>query len=330
MVKIAIDIMGGDHAPNEILEGAMLAIAENQDLELILVGSEEAMPSVLPERVTTHFSQSVMAMDESVENLRGKRDSSIWQATALVKNGEADAIVSAGSTGAQMASALMQLKRITGIDRPAVAVLFPTKAGHKVLMDTGANTSVTARNLKEFAEMGKVYASCVLGIKNPRIALLSNGTEEHKGTELVKEANALLKTTDLNFIGNLEGRDVPYGNYDVMVTDGFSGNITIKVAEGVSAMLMDVIKENFMSNLRSKIGAMLVKPAMKDVKSMLDYRETGGAPLLGVNGVSIVCHGGSDRIAVKNAIKVAKTCVNGNFIGQIADTISEDAKLNQE
>lgn len=324
-MRIAVDAMGGDHAPSEIIEGALIAAKEHPDWQIILVGKEDRLPkqSLYPANVRTYPAGSVMAMDESVEHLRQKKDSSIWVATQLVKEGEADAVVSAGSTGAQMASALLQFGRIKGIERPAVCVVFPTFNGGKIVLDTGANVDVKPQQLFQFALMGDVYSQAIFHVENPRIALLSNGTEEHKGTELVQQTHEMLKNSNLNFIGNVEGRDISYGEYDVLVTDGFTGNVVLKLAEGLSKVLFTQMKREFKSNLRSKLGAALIKPALMNLKKAMDYAEYGGAPLVGVKGISIVCHGSSNSIAIKNAIGVAGKLVEADFIGHITEKVAK-------
>lgn len=324
-MRIAVDAMGGDFAPGEICLGAVLAAESFPEIELTLVGNEtilkQEFPS-LPKNVTIFHASEVMAMDESVEAIRKKRDSSIWVATKLVKEKEADAVVSAGSTAAQMASALLQFGRIKGIDRPAISTVFPTIKGGKVLLDVGANTNVRPEQLFQFALMGKTYAEVILGIKNPGVALLSNGTEEGKGNDVIVEAHQLLKKANLNFIGNIEGRDIPAGEYDVAVCDGFVGNVVIKVSEGLGGLLFSLLKQEFERSLRTKIGAALVLPGLKNIKKMLDYAEVGGAPLLGVKGVSIICHGSSKKRAIQNAIRVARDCVSGKFIERIEESIN--------
>lgn len=326
-MKIAVDAMGGDLAPQEIILGAIQAAEAYPEIQIVLVGDQPLLQKefpTLPANISLQHASEVMAMDETVENLRNKKDSSIWVATKLVKDKQADAVVSAGSTASQMASALLQFGRIKGIDRPAIATVYPTLQGGKVILDVGANSNVQAEQLVQFAVMGKTYAEVILGLKNPRVALLSNGTEEGKGNDLIVAAHQLLKESSVNFIGNIEGRDIPNGNYDVAVCDGFTGNVVIKVSEGLSSSLFFLLKEEFQSNLRAKIGAALILPGLKNIKKKLDYAEVGGAPLLGVKGVSIICHGSSKAKAIKNAIRVAKECVAGNFIARIEASIQQE------
>ncbi|MEG0874436.1 MAG: phosphate acyltransferase PlsX [Clostridiales bacterium] len=328
-MKIAVDIMGGDYAPLEIINGALAAVKNNQWLELILVGNEETFKEHLPElpqRVEAVFSKTVMAMDESVENLRRKKDSSIFVATSLVKEGKAAAVVSAGSTGAQMAAGILLLGRIKGIKRPAIVIPFPTLNGDKLMLDGGANPDATAENLMDFAILGNAYAKNALGLDAPKIGLLSNGAESHKGTVAVVGAHQMLKSAHddniLNFIGNIEGRDAMNGKFDVMVCDGFSGNIVLKLTEGVAVGLFKLIKKEITATFMRKIGAFLVKPGLMNLKKIFDYSAYGGAPLLGINGISIICHGSSKAKAIENAILNAGKCVERGFVSQLVDDVA--------
>lgn len=321
-MKIAVDVMGGDHAPEEIIKGALNAVEANKGLEVILVGSEAAISKWvpdIPQRVEVVYSQSVMAMDEAVENLRRKKDSSIFIATSLVKEGKAAAVVSAGSTGAQMAAAILLLGRIKGIKRPAIVIPYPTLNGAKVMLDGGANPDASAENLMDFAILGNAYAKSLLGIDEPRVALLSNGAESHKGSAAVVEAHKMMKEAGVfNFIGNVEGRDMLTGDYDVVVCDGFSGNIVLKLTEGVAVGLFKLIKEEITATAMRKLGAALVKPGLMNIKKLFDYSAYGGAPLLGVKGVSMICHGSSKAQAIENAIINAVSCVEQNFVAALA------------
>ena len=322
-IKIAVDAMGGDNAPQAVVEGVVNAAKANKDLQLILVGLPGALPGEkqLPENVFVMDCGSVMAMDEPVANLRQKRDSSIWIATKLVKDGEADAVISCGSTGAQMSSALLLLKRINGIARPAISLTFPNMKGGSVLLDAGANIEVTPEQYQQFGIMGSVAAEILLRRENPKVALLANGTEPHKGTEELRQAYELLENTDVNFKGFMEARTIMSGEVDVIVTDGFTGNVVIKEAEGISKTLMSILKAELMSTLKSKIGAVLAKDAFNNVKSVLDYKRVGGAPLLGVRGISMVCHGSSDAQAVENAVLTTKNCVESKFIEILTERV---------
>ncbi|MDO4542475.1 MAG: phosphate acyltransferase PlsX [Bacillota bacterium] len=325
-MKIAVDVMGGDHAPAEIIQGALNAVEANKGLEIVLVGNEEAIRThapQLPQRVEAVFSETVMAMDEAVENLRRKKDSSIYVATSLVKEGKAEAVVSAGSTGAQMAAAILLLGRIKGVKRPAIVIPYPTLDGDKVMLDGGANPDATAENLVDFAILGNAYAKSLLGMDEPRVALLSNGTESHKGTAAVIEAHKIMaEAKTFSFIGNVEGRDMMKGNYDVVVCDGFSGNIVLKLTEGVAAGLFSLIKKEITATPVRKLGAALVKPGLSNLKKLFDYSAYGGAPLLGVKGVSMVCHGSSKALAIENAITGAVSCVEHGFIEALAQDVA--------
>ncbi len=330
-MRIAVDIMGGDYAPQEIIKGALMAGEKNPERHYILVGTTEALNTLppLPSNISTCLAGSVIGMDEAVENLLSKKDSSIWLATKLVKDKEADAIVSSGSTGAQMVAANLLLGRIKGISRPAIIGIIPTPKGDKLYVDMGANTACTPEMLLQFAIMGNVYAKQKMGIENPKIALLSNGTEEHKGTEIVVAAHKLLAEGKLNFIGNLEGRDIPAGNYDVMVTDGFTGNVALKTIEGTAAVLLGMIKKELTINPLRKLGAALIMPGLKSIKKVLDPNEQGGAPLVGIKGISIISHGSSNNIAVYNALEVAANCIEGDFVNKITQAIAAERFENK-
>lgn len=325
-MRIAVDAMGGDHAPEEIVKGAMLAAEASSDVQLILVGQKERIQTFLsgklPGNVSLYEASEVIEMDEHPANaVRKKKDSSIVVATRLVKLGEADAVVSAGSTGAQMAAALLGLGRIKGIERPAIVTVLPTPEGGKLILDVGANMDASPQQLCQYGQMGSIYANKILGIPNPRVGLLNVGTEEGKGNELTQKAYPLLKAGPINFIGNVEGRDVPYGRADVVVCEGFAGNILLKAAEGLAGVLFEQIKEKITSNMVRKLGALAVKPGLKEIAQMMDYSEYGGAPLLGVNGISIICHGSSKAKAIFNAIRVARECVHVRLIDQIRDDL---------
>lgn len=325
-MRIAVDAMGGDYAPVEIVKGALLAAEASPDVQLILVGQKERIQSflsgTLPKNVSLHEASEVVEMDEHPANaVRKKKDSSIVVATRLVKLGEADAIVSAGSTGAQMAAGLLGLGRIKGIERPAIATVLPTSDGGKLILDVGANMDATPEQLCQYGQMGSIYAAKILGIPNPRVGLLNVGSEEGKGNELTQKAYPLLKACPINFVGNVEGRDVPYGRADVVVCEGFAGNILLKTAEGLAGVLFQQIKEKITSSMVRKLGALAVKPGLKEIAQMMDYAEYGGAPLLGVNGISIICHGSSKAKAIFNAIRVARECVQVRLIEQIREDL---------
>ncbi|ABZ84717.1 fatty acid/phospholipid synthesis protein plsx [Heliomicrobium modesticaldum Ice1] len=327
-MRIALDAMGGDHAPGEIVKGAIEA-AEELHLQILLVGRPDAIEPLLKEasagarsRLDIVAASEVIAMDESPATaLRKKKDASIVVATRLVKEGRAQALVSAGSTGAQMAASLLGLGRISGIDRPAIATILPTLEGGKLLLDVGANSEAKPRNLLQFAHMGSIYAEKVMGIANPRVALLNIGEEETKGNELVLGAYGMLREAPLHFIGNVEGRDIFFGRADVIVCDGFVGNVVLKFGEGMVSALKTMIKDELKNSRMAQLGALLAAPALRGMGKRLDYAEYGGAPLLGVNGVSIICHGSSKAKAIKNALRVARQGVQQNFIAAIQEHI---------
>lgn len=325
-MRIAVDAMGGDHAPGEIIKGALEALELDENLHIILVGREteikNKVPSILAERVSILHCEEVIGMDEHPTTaFRKKKNASITVATRLVKEGQAEAVVSAGSTGAQMVAALFGLGRLKGIDRPAIGTVLPTLAGPKILLDAGANADCKPENLLQFAQMGKVYAERILGITQARVSLVSIGEEPTKGNELTIKAHELLKGQEtLNFQGNIEGRDILQGKTDVMVCDGFVGNTILKVVEGTAAAVFTLLKEALTKNTRSKAGALLLKPALRGLKGHLDYSEHGGAPLLGVAGISIICHGSSKAPAIKNAVRVAMECVKNDFVKELEDS----------
>ncbi|MBQ5683252.1 MAG: phosphate acyltransferase PlsX, partial [Peptococcaceae bacterium] len=297
-MKIALDAMGGDHAPQEIILGGLQALKEYNYIEkLYLVGQLDKIEAVLAEQKDIDRSKielveatEVIEMEDHPANAyRRKKDASITVATRLVKEGVADAVVSAGSTGGQMVAALFGLGRIKGVKRPAIGCVIPTMTGGKLLVDSGANTNVDVENLVQFAQMGSIYMQCVGGIESPKVGLINNGTEETKGSELTQAAYQELKALDtINFIGNIEGRDVPAGAADVMTCDGFTGNVVLKTMEGMAKVILTMLKDEVKSSLRCTVGAGLMKPALHGLKRKMDYAEYGGAPLLGVNGVSIV------------------------------------------
>jgi len=330
-MRIAVDAMGGDYAPSEIIRGALEALALDKDLHIVLVGHENEIKRHLPaEILKTGESQisivhcgEVIGMDEHPATAyRRKKNASITVATRMVKEKHTQAVVSAGSTGAQMVAALFGLGRLEGIDRPAIGTVLPTLQGHALLLDAGANADCKPDNLVQFAKMGKVYAEKILGISNPRVALVNIGEEETKGNELTIKTYELLKMQPgLNFTGNIEGRDILSGKANVLVCDGFVGNTILKVVEGTASALFTLLKEELTSGVKNKIGAYLLKPGLKKFKARLDYAEYGGAPLLGVKGVSIICHGSSKAEAIKNAIRVAKECVESNFVQGLQDSV---------
>lgn len=324
-MRIAVDAMGGDYAPAEIVKGALAALERDGSLHVVLVGQEDEIKKHLPDgwaknsRLSIFHCREVIGMHEyPATAYRKKKDASITVATRLVKENEAQAVVSAGSTGAQMVAALFGLGRMEGVDRPAILIILPTLKGPALLLDGGANADCKPGHLVQFAKMGTVYAKKVLGMNNPRVGLLNIGEEAAKGNELTVKAYELLASDgDLNFMGNIEGRDILSGKSEVIVCDGFVGNIALKIIEGTAGTIMALLKEEMTASLWRKAGALMLKPGLKRLKERLDYAEYGGMPLLGVKGVSIICHGSSRAKAIMNAIVAARNCVNSNFIGEL-------------
>jgi phosphate acyltransferase len=310
--RIALDAMGGDHAPHEIIKGAILATRE-YPVDILLVGREEviraeltALGEKLPAAIDLVDAREVIEMeDTALAPLRRKRNSSVRVCANLVSEGRADAFVSAGNTGATWTSARAVMGMIEGVSRPALAAIVPSMKGHTLLLDVGANVDAKPNQLREFAVMGHFYAQMVFGIEEPRVGLLSIGEEEGKGNELTKETYRVLKETGLNFIGNVEGRDVYNGNCDVVVCDGFIGNVVLKASEALGEFVSRTLKTEMRRSLARRVGALLARSAFDDLKKRMDYSEYGGAPLLGVKGGCIVCHGRSNAKAIKNAIRVA-------------------------
>jgi glycerol-3-phosphate acyltransferase PlsX len=310
-MKIAVDAMGGDHGPGVVVEGAVVA-AREFGASVILVGDEAAVQPELARLdardiaiEVRHASQVVGMAETPSVALRRKRDSSLRVAAELVRAGEASAFVSAGNTGAAMAIAMFVIGVLRGIDRPAIAAVLPNLKRYTVLLDVGANVAPKPWHLFQYAIMGNVYARDILGLDAPRVGLLSVGEEEGKGNELTKEAFEHLKESSLNFVGNVEGRDIYNGNCDVVVTDGFTGNVALKISESLAEMLGAMIKEELHRDLRSRLGAVLAVPAFGRFRRRVDYTEMGGAPLLGIDGAAIICHGASPVKAIKNAVRVA-------------------------
>lgn len=329
-VRIAIDAMGGDHAPEEIVKGAVRAAREG--LAAITLVGDQARLDPLLQGVdlaslgisVVHASEVVGMGEKATSALRHKKDASITVALRLVKSGEADAVVAAGSTGAAMAAALMTLGRIPGIERPAIAAVLPTQSGPVVLLDVGANVDAKPSYLHQFAIMGSVYFGTVFKSPRPRVGLFNIGEESTKGNELTLKVYPLLAgNSRLNFIGNVEGRDLPSGKADVVVCDGFIGNGLLKFAEGMALLLMDMMKDEISRTARGKLGALIMKPNLKALKRRLDYSEYGGGPLLGVNGLCIIGHGSSKANGIFHAIRVAKEAAEGRVI----DTIKEQLAI---
>ncbi len=334
MTKIVLDAMGSDNYPIPDVIGAVQA-AREYGVEVILVGDEAKIrpvleaqnPGNLPIRVV-HAPEMLTMEDKgmalALKARRPNAKNSMAVGIDLVKNGEADAFVTAGNTGAAMATAYFRLGTIEGVDLPALAPVFPTATGFCVVLDIGANPEVKPENLYQFAILGSIYAEKVRGVKNPKVGLISNGEEEGKGNHNVKEATPLLKNSGLNFVGNVEGKEVIGGKVDVAVIDGFAGNIMLKTAEAVAKLIVDKIKEAIKTGgPLAMLGGILVKPALGKIKKMLDPSEEGAAPLLGVNGLVFIGHGRSDEIAIKNAIRVAKNAAEANVVEAMRDGIRE-------
>jgi len=321
LARIAVDAMGGDHAPRNIVQGAIQAAREDpQQREILLVGRSQAVEAELSEcdvrgltvRVV-HAGEGVEMEDPPTASVLKKPGSSIARAMDLLRDGEVDAIFSAGSTGAVTAAACLKLKRLDGIERPALATTLPNLIGTGVLLDAGANTDCRPRHLMQFAIMGNIFATQVLGIQNPRVGLMNIGEESTKGNDLTREVFKLLATKNLNFIGNIEGRNVFDGTVDVIVCDGFVGNVIIKVSESLAYALDRTFRDEIMRSPIRRLGAFLVKPAFRRLRKKVDYAEYGGAPLLGINGVCVVGHGRSSPRAVANAIAVAAKSIRQNL-----------------
>lgn len=327
-MRIIIDAMGGDNAPVEIVKGAIEALKE-YDFNLILVGDRERIEKEVKANGADASKVEIVNAAEVITNddhpaiaIRRKKDSSMVVGMKLLKEGKGDAFISAGNTGAILAGGLFVVGRIKGIDRPALAPVVPGKNGHFMLIDAGANAECKTENILQFAVMGDIYSRKVLNKNNPKIGLVNIGSEEEKGTEFTKSCYSLLKDSKLNFAGNIEGREIPEGNVDVVVCDGFTGNIILKLYEGVSQTIFDILKEEIMSSARTKIGGMLLKPVFRKFKKKFDYTEHGGAVLLGVDGAVIKAHGSSNAKAVKNAVRQAVLCVEGKVIEGIKESLT--------
>ena len=314
--RIALDVMGGDHAPHATLQGAREALQAWPGLHLFLVGDEAVLrpqlakygftADLLTRAEVIHASQTVVMADKATSILKEKKDSSIRVAAQLVREGRAQGVVSMGHTGAAMVASSLVIGKLDGVDRPALASVLPNmKGGPTVLLDVGANVDCRAEHIAQFAVMGSVYAEQVLGLERPRVGILSVGEEDGKGTDVTKEASAMLRQIEIHFDGNAEGRDIWNGNFDVIACDGFVGNVVLKSSEALAEGIFTGLRESFMEGFITKFAGLLAKPALKRFKKKLDYAEYGGAPLLGVKGVSIIGHGRSDAKAVRNAIRAA-------------------------
>jgi glycerol-3-phosphate acyltransferase PlsX len=328
---IALDAMGGDHAPAEIVAGALLARNE-LNIESALVGSKDIIEAELtrlgeqPASWEIVHATEAIAMDEHpAQAVRSKRDASINVGMDMVKRGVAGGFVSAGNTGAVMASALMTLGRIQGIERPALGTLAPFTERGVLVLDVGANADVKPNYLVQFAQMGSVYAERVMGIPNPRIALLNIGSEDTKGSELVQDVHGRLLHAGINFVGNIEGGDVHHGNADVIVTDGFTGNVAVKVTEGVADFIFRELRAALTSKLRYKLAAMVLRPALLKMRDRMDPGTYGGVPLLGVNGFVLIAHGNSNARAIRNAVRTAAEGAQSGMIDSIRTALGRKA-----
>ncbi len=307
---VALDAMGGDNAPSEMIKGAVEAVSSNKNVKVILVGKEEVIETELSKLSypadqieIKNATEVIETAEHPVQAIKRKKDSSMVVGLHLVKDKEADAFVSAGNSGALLTGGLGIVGRIRGIERPPFGALFPVKTGVALLADSGANVDCRPSHLVQFAKMGSIYMEKVVGIKNPRVAIVNNGAEEEKGNSLVKETYPLLKECkDINFIGGIEARNIPNGDADVIVCDGFVGNVILKLYEGLAGTLVSIIKGGLMSTLRSKIGAALALPALKGTLKAFDATQYGGAPLLGLNGLVVKTHGSAKAGEVKNTI----------------------------
>ena len=329
MVKVALDAMGGDNAPHAIVQGAIDAVNESKNVKVYLVGKEALVKEELSKYTYDTKQIEVVDATEIIEMaeppvmaIRKKKDSSIVKALHLVKDGTCDAFVSAGSSGAVLVGGQLVIGRIKGVERPPLAPLIPTETGASLLIDCGANVDARPSHLVQFAKMGTVYMESIMGIKNPKVAIVNIGAEEEKGNALVKETFPLLKNTpEINFIGSIEARDIPKGYADVIVCEAFVGNVILKLYEGVGGTLIKKVKEGMMTTLRSKIGALLVKPALKTCLKSFDLEEYGGAPLLGLKGLVVKTHGSSKAVEIKNTILQCETFKEQNINEKIKNII---------
>lgn len=337
MIKIAVDAMGGDNAPSEIVKGAVEAVSERPDITVCLTGQEDIIKKELEKYTYKKEQIEIVPASEVIETgeppvnaIRKKKDSSIVVGMNLVKRGEADGFVSAGSSGAILVGGQVIVGRIKGVERPPLAPLIPTEKGFSLLIDCGANVDARPSHLVQFAQMGSIYMEHVMGVKRPRVAIVNIGAEEEKGNALVKETFPLLKECPgINFIGSIEAREIPHGGADVIVCEAFVGNVILKLYEGVGATMISIIKKGMMSSLRSKIGALLIKPALKSTLKSFDASQYGGAPLLGLKGLVVKTHGSSKANEVKNSIIQCiafKEQAISEKIGQCLSPREEDIK----
>jgi glycerol-3-phosphate acyltransferase PlsX len=328
-MKIAVDAMGGDNAPRAVVEGALSA-SKKYGVELYLVGLKNEIEKYISEENKNNSNVNIVEASEiinvnesPVNAIKQKKNSSMVVGLKLVKEGQCDAFVSAGSTGAFLAGALLKVGRVKGIARPALSPLIPTIKGNCMIIDAGANVDCKPKNLQQFAVMGSIYMEKVMGIKKPRVGLLNIGTEESKGNELTKESYELIRQTNVSFVGNVEARDIIDGVCDVCVCDGFAGNILLKSTEGVAMAIFKLLKEEFLKSFKTKLGAVLLKDSLKSFKKRFDYTEVGGAPFLGIDGIMIKAHGSSDAKAISNAMRQAKLLYDNGCIDTIRNEINK-------
>jgi glycerol-3-phosphate acyltransferase PlsX len=328
-MKIAVDAMGGDFAPHNIVEGAFLA-AKEYGVKVVLVGDEDQVSKELTKYPTSklpifiHHAPSVVAMHDSPSTvIRRMKDTSIKVALDLVKGAQVSGVVSAGNSGAAMALAMYILKKLEGVERPAIATIHPTTKGSTVLIDSGGNVDCKPFQLVQFALMGDAYAKYILGKEKPRIGVLSNGEEEGKGNELTREVHEILSETDLDYIGYVEGRDLNSGEVDVIVCDGFVGNVALKISEGLWETIHAILKWEAQDNIRAKVAYFLMGRAIRRLEKRLDYSEYGGAPLLGINGNCVICHGSSNAKAIMNAILLASELAKNRLNEHVIEELKE-------
>ncbi|MGN0170656.1 MAG: phosphate acyltransferase PlsX [Lachnospiraceae bacterium] len=338
ITRVVLDAMGGDNAPGEIIKGAVDAVKVRQDIHVILTGQQDVISEELAkyefprEQIEIcHAEEVIETAEPPVAAIRQKKDSSIVVGLKLVKEGKADAFVSAGSSGAVLAGGQLLVGRIKGVERPPLAPLIPTERGMSLLIDCGANVDARPSHLVQFAKMGSIYMEHVMGIKNPRVAIVNIGAEEEKGNQLVKETFPLLKECgDINFVGSIEARDIPSGAADVIVCEAFVGNVILKLYEGVGSTMLHMIKQAMMSSLKSKIGALLVKPALKSTMKKMDSSQYGGAPLLGCKGLVVKTHGSSTAKEIYNTILQCVTFKKQNVNDKIMECFATSEKQIQE
>lgn len=334
-MRVIIDAMGGDNAPSEIVKGSVRA-ANEFDVDIVLVGKENIIKDEISKcgyngkRISIHNAEEVIeGEDDPIEAIRRKKDSSMRVGLKLVADGEGDAFVSAGNTGALISGATLVVKRIKGIRRAALAPVMPSTKGNYLLIDSGANAECTPAFLAQFAVMGSVYMQRFMGIENPRVGLVNIGTEEDKGTDTIREAHGILKTLPINYTGYIEAREIPNGGADVVVCDGFTGNVILKFMEGMAGAFGKMLKGVFLKNTFSKIGALMVKSGISEMKKSMDYKEHGGAPVLGVNAPVIKAHGSSDEKAFFNAIRQAIKLTDCKLTENIAEGIKNFDEENK-